>query len=91
MSTLKKAYLEPDEYEDLIDLLAGDLEPLIERVSHTEVHHYQHRVEDHEPEVLLYTAASPGYEVVTALVCQPVHDPEEEEDGQGEQLVEVEG
>ena len=58
---------------------------------HAEVYHYQHRVEDHEPKVLLHTAAPPGYEVVTALVGQPVDDPEEEEDGQGEQLVEVEG
>ena len=85
------AYLEPNKDKDLIDLLAGNLEPLIERVGNTEVHHYQHAIEDHESEVLLNTPTPPGNEVVTALVGQPVDDPEEEEDGQREQLVEVEG
>ena len=85
-----QAYLEPNENEDLIDLLSGDLEPLIECVSHTEVYHNQQRIEDHEPEVLLHTPTPSRYEVVTALVGQPVNDPEEEEDSQGQQLVEVE-
>jgi len=38
------SYLEPDEDEYLIYLLSGDLEPLIECVSHAEVHHDQHGI-----------------------------------------------
>ena len=35
--------------------------------------------------------APPRHQVVTALISQPVHDPEEEQDCQREQFIEVQG
>jgi hypothetical protein len=84
-------YLKANDNINFVHLFTHNLEFIVENIGDCKVYYREACIKYQQLKVLEFTPAASTDEVVTSLIDEPMEDPKEEENCQGDEFVDVKG